>query len=81
MSTCGEKNMSRTRHHGDKNKEKMFGDDWQWCKREPKEWRKHNKHKKRRSAVRHAITQVDKGWGVDEDVLFPLDKRPWIYYW
>ena len=70
--------MSRTRHHGDKQKEREYGDLWHWCKNEPKWWRKHYKHKKRRSALRQCIDSVKKG---DEDVLFPLDSKPWIYYW
>lgn len=70
--------MSRTDHHGDKQKQKKFGDNWHWFKNEPKSWRKLYKHKKRRSAVRQCVYDVMAG---SEEVFFPLDKKPWIYYW
>ena len=70
--------MSRTRHHGDKQKKRTFGDLWWWYKSEPKLWRKYQKHKKQRPATRQCISRVLRG---EEEVFFPLDKKPWIYYW
>jgi len=73
--------MSRTYHHGDRNRAKYYtseysGRSWLW--REPKWWRKMTKHKKRRAQTRMAISRVMKG---NEDTLFPLNTKPWIYYW
>lgn len=70
--------MARTYHHGRRNKKKRFGLNWLWYQQEPKEWRRLQKHKKRRSATREAMHEVKKG---NEDVLFPLDTKPWVYYW
>lgn len=36
------------------------------------------KHQKRRAAVRQCVHRVLRG---EEEVLWPLDKRPWVYYW
>lgn len=71
--------MSNTYHHGNKNKEKLFGDNWQWHKQEPKWWVKIHKHRKQRAKTRLAIHSVmrNKYSGVE----FPLDKKPWVYYW
>ena len=70
--------MSRTRHHGYKAKERNFDEVRNTFGNEPKWWRKHFKHKKRRSELRQCLDAVEKG---NDDVLFPLDKKPWIYYW
>lgn len=67
--------MSRTYHHGI-NWRKQRHDNW--CSNEPKWWRKAFKHRPQRAATREAIGLVMKG---NEDALFPLDKKPWIYYW
>ena len=61
--------MSRTYH--DQNKDRAM-------KQEPKWWRKIKKHQRRRMSVKEAINKIKKG---DDEVLFPLDKKPWIYYW
>ena len=52
--------------------------DNRWWGHEPKWWRSMMKHRKRRASVRKACTQVMQG---DQDASFPLDKKPWIYYW
>ena len=70
--------MSRTYHHGHRNKQKKFGDNWRWMWSEPKEWRKYKKHRVRRREVANKLNEVMRG---NEDVIFPLDKKPWIYYW
>ena len=44
---------------------------------EPKAWRKLMKHRKRRAEVRRALTGR-KDW---DNTVWPLDKKPWIYYW
>jgi hypothetical protein len=70
--------MSRTLTHGDKQKAKRLGNAWHWYSNEPKWWRRLQKHKKRRQAVKQCTHQVMTG---NTDVLWPLDKKPWIYYW
>jgi hypothetical protein len=73
--------MARTKHHGTQGKRKMFGDEWWgWLKREPKEWRRLYKHKKRRAEWRHKQAQIKKGADLD-DMVYPKDRQPWIYYW
>ena len=69
--------MSNTYHHGYKAKDRNGKND-NWYANEPKWWRKMNKHKKRRNAQREALHHVERG---DEEVLFPLDTKPWSYYW
>jgi len=71
--------MSRTYHHISSNR--ITKNDWvyyHWHQSEPKFWRKLYKHKKRRASQRTALHHVMRG---DLDTLFPLDKKPWIYYW
>lgn len=70
--------MSRTRHHGRRNKEKAFGENWQWWRSEPKHHRRDCKHRPQRNKTKQALHKVMRG---DEEVLFPLDKKPWIYWW
>ena len=72
--------MSRTKHHGDKKQEELFGDNWHWLKNEPKEWRRTFKHKRRRAELKHRIERIKNGSDPDGEV-FPLDKKPWIYYY
>ena len=69
--------MSRTNHHGDKNKLKLFGENWAWYTQEPKIWRKLHKHRKRRQSVRQCKHEVMRGG----EPNWPHDKKPWIYYW
>ena len=51
---------------------------WHWLWSEPKEWRRMMKHKKRRQSCRQCAHAVMVG---HEDVLWPLDRKPWIYYY
>lgn len=69
--------MSRTRHHGDKALQRKHGANWHWWRNEPKWWRKIAKHRPQRQAARQAQHEVMKGG----DPLWPLDKKPWEYYW
>ncbi len=63
--------MSRTWRRSDTNKDRLYNT-------EPKKHRNMHKHRPRRRAVKQAIHKVERG---EEDVLFPLDKKPWEYYW
>lgn len=70
--------MSNTFHHGKRQKLKRFGDLWWWWRSEPKAWRKLYKHIPRRAEVRRCVHRVLRG---DECVMWPLDTKPWVYYW
>lgn len=70
--------MARPWRHGEKNKAKRYGEHWRWLSSEPKEWRKLQKHKKRRQAARACRHKCLRG---ETETLWPLDKKPWIYYW
>lgn len=71
--------MSHTRHHGDKAKQRVFGAAWRWMCSEPKAHRNLHKHRPRRAACRRAEHAVM--MGTEDYALWPLDKKPWIYYW
>lgn len=75
--------MSRTKHHGDKNKKKLYGDLWWWFKSEPKEWRKMHKTRPRRRQTHSANTALFREVDYEDfnDTKYPLDRRPHIYYW
>lgn len=72
--------MSRTKHHGYKRKLILFENSlrWHWWQVEPKWHRRIYKHKKRRAECRILCDKVMKG---EEEQIWPLDKKPWIYYW
>jgi len=69
--------MSRTYHHGYKAKDRIGKND-NWCVNEPKEWRRYFKHKKRRAECRRLQHHVIRG---EHELNWPLDSKPWIYYW
>lgn len=52
---------------------------YNWPKNEPKWWRKLYKHKKRRIKTKQLLNKQLKD--VKEELVYPLDKKPWIYYW
>lgn len=70
--------MAHTWHHGRREKIKRFGESWWWWQSEPKRWRKMYKHTPRRAAVRQCVRRVLLG---EEAITWPLDKKPWVYYW
>jgi hypothetical protein len=70
--------VSRTRHHGDKAKERTHGDSWRWLGNYPGWWDTMMHHKPRRQAERSIKHKILRG---DEETLWPLDKKPHIYYW
>lgn len=75
--------MSRTKHHGYKQKQKTFGRFWRWYQSEPKIWRKFHKHKPQRAARRQASTKLKQFQDLEDfdDTQWPLDRKPWKYYW
>jgi hypothetical protein len=71
--------MARTHHHTPY-KHRKFNyefERWTWLSNEPKEWRTTFKHRKRRAAVRRALVGK-RDW---DDTVWPLDKKPWVYYY
>lgn len=73
--------MSRTYHHNKSRCRGLKADLWRdggWLRAEPKEWRRLQKHRKRRAECRACVSRVMSG---EEEVLFPLDTKPWVYYW
>lgn len=72
--------MANTFHHGMKQQNELFGERWHWLWNEPKEWRRIYKHKKRRAELQRNIQRIVNGYDPDNEV-FPLDKKPWIYYY
>ena len=71
--------MSRTYHHGNKKKERMLGNKLHLFRQEPKLWRKYYKHKKRRAEWKRCKQQNINGVEWD-NIAFPLNTKPWIYY-
>lgn len=71
--------MSRTNHHGNRKKEELFGKSWHWCSNEPKWWISLVKHRPKRQQERMCISSVE--LDPEAEVTWPLDKKPWIYYW
>lgn len=62
----------------------IYGYKWNyisWFKQEPKWWRKLYKHRKRRQAARKASHACMKDFDNGLEVMWHLDKKPWIYYW
>lgn len=70
--------MSHTWHHGRRAKQRRYGTLWWWYQQEPKWWRKLYKHVPQRAAARQCVHRVLRG---EEGILWPLDKRPWVYFW
>jgi len=71
--------MSRSYRHGKYSRHSKM-DYWRWLCSEPRWWRTLHKHKPRRSATKELINKIYKGYDI-EDLAYPLDKKPWIYYW
>ena len=70
--------MSGTRHHGDKAKERTFKDKWRWCSQTPGWWNTLFHHRPKRREHGRLIHKVLRG---EEELIWPLDKRPHKYYW
>ena len=71
--------MSRTYHHGYKAKDRINKND-NWMSNEPREWRRLYKHKKRRAEWQRCL-QLSRNGVSWENIPYPQDTRPWIYYW
>jgi len=70
--------VSRTRHHGHNAKQRLYGDSWRWLGSYPGWWDTMFHHRPRRQKELLAKRRVLKG---EEEILWPLDKKPHHYYW
>ena len=70
--------MSRSFMHGKNLPRYTRNAYYYWAGCEPKSWRKIAKHTPQRAEARYCAYCVLHG---NEDVLWPLDKKPWRYYW
>lgn len=73
--------MSRTKHHGDREKEKKFGKMWFWYRSTPSEWVNKKMTRPQRVKVRALLRGVVKDELDSSEVMFPLAKKPHIYFW
>ena len=70
--------MSRSFTHGKNLSRYVRNAHRYWWSCEPKWWRKIAKHTPQRAKARYCAYCVLHG---NEYVLWPLDKKPWEYYW
>lgn len=71
--------MSRTHHHGDKAKQRRFGDNWWWYRSTPSYWNRLFHHKPRRQRERIQLHRVMRG---EIDQVWDVGgRRPHIYFW
>lgn len=72
--------MSRTRHHGDKAKRRLFGDRWAWWHTTPGWWVRLKMERPQRAAVKaweHKALRQD----IDELDDPPHGRKPHQYYY
>lgn len=73
--------MSRTFHHGSKAKERRFGAEWRWLQATPSWWTRAMMTRPQRQHVRRLVKRTMELVDYDDAPLFPLAKRPHVYYW
>ena len=73
--------MARTFHHGGKAKSRKFGDDWRWLQSTPSSWIRQMMTRPQRQEVRRLIKRAIQLVDYDDAPLFPLAKKPHVYYW
>lgn len=70
--------MSRTRHHGNKAKQRAYGKDWHWLQNYPGWWDTLYHHRPARQKNRKLIHDVSRG---DNPTDWPDHRKPHKYYW
>ena len=71
--------MTRTSHHGDKAKERKFGDIWHWYKSTPSWWNRIHHTKRRRAENKRLAKKVTRG---ETEQVWPLgNRKPHEYFW
>jgi hypothetical protein len=73
--------MARTKHHGDRKKRELFGDNWGWLSATPGWWTRAIMTRPQRAKTRQLLGKVKHLDDLEEAPLFPLAKKPHIYYW
>jgi hypothetical protein len=73
--------MARTKHHGDRQKRKLFGEEWRWLRVTPGWWTRVMMTRPQRAETRQLIEKVKRLDDLEESPLFPLAKKPHQYYW
>ena len=73
--------MSRTKHHGDKAKKRLFGKYWQWVKETPSWWISMHMTKPQRKAVKTWERNAGKTDDIEELDTPPHGNKPHKYYW
>jgi hypothetical protein len=73
--------MARTFHHGNKAKRRNFGEDWRWLEATPSWWIRDMMTRPQRQEVRRLIKRTMELVDYGDAPLFPLAKKPHIYYW
>lgn len=68
--------MARTYHHGDKAKRRRFGKNWRWMNT-PSWWIREFMTAPQRREVRDLLAKLDP----ENPPLFPLAKKPHLYFW
>jgi hypothetical protein len=73
--------MSRTQHHTRQYRMDPASPIYHnWYNKEPKWHRKLFKHRARRAEWRRVSAKIAHGADMD-NIVYPMDSRPWIYYW
>lgn len=72
--------MARTYHHGNKAKERKFGDSWNWMGT-PSWWIRQMMTRPQRQEVRRLVKRTMELVDCEDAPLFPLAKKPHKYYW
>ena len=61
-------------------KKRKFGDDWRWYRDTPRWWRLVFMTRPKRREVKRLETKILKGEDAEE-LVWPVDKKPHLYYW
>ncbi len=73
--------MSRTWHHGDKAKQRKFGDNWRWYQSTPSWWVRICMSKPHRAGTRRLLAETHRLVDYEDAAEFPLARKPHEYYW
>ena len=73
--------MSRTKHHGDKAKQKAFGDNWKWLQSTPAWWTRLMMTKPQRRLASMWQRKVETSTNLEEVDKPPHGNKPHQYFW
>jgi hypothetical protein len=73
--------MARTFHHGNKAKGRTFGNNWRWLHATPSWWTRQMMTRPQRQEVRRLVKHTMGLADYEDAPLFPLAKKPHVYYW